>query len=845
MTSSASRSGGICADWTAATPTKLPTNWGESWRRWGGTKNIAVAYSMSLLELHQFELALIDPCLAMTARGLRVDDKVRRAMMEALASQAGPITKAVNERLAVRLAATSVAGCYLFDQTWRCPACHNGKKKKLDCAECGGDGRREWREFNLASEQQKKIVLYEILKLPRRQKGGKLRSDEDALKGLLVHDETGTVQDLLRHAKLSTMQSILTRLEPAVDGRIRTWYNIAGTETGRFSSSETFLERSCLTGDSEVLTRDGWIRLDALNGTNAEVMQWNPTNNELSWCINSPITRAAYTGELVKSGSWFHKHKYTTNHRIPCMSYKHERVEVLEADEASRLTNWKLPLAGHFRGGTANVTIAEARLLAAFQADGSYFANDTAARWQFTKPRKAQRIRKLLRDARWEWTKNATPKGAALRIRVPKVYSRLFVTWLGKEKLFGSWLLSWPYDVLKAFVDETKYWDATRVGNSWRYFTVKRCNAEWLATTAHLVGYSASIRVSENRARGSYGEHSAQPLYQVTVKPRDKAVCTAKQFSRERFSGTVYCVTTATSFFLTRCSERIVVTGNTNLQNLPLKQAARSPLYDVRRCVVPDDGECFLYADLSQAEARVVAALSGDGGLLERWGDADFDVHRWTASHIFSKPITEVTSNERHLGKVARHALNYAMGWARFQQNVNGDADITGVAISAADAKRIVGAYHKLHPKLEDWWRAVAGALDTRGCLETIFGRKRTFFGRRETDRWLDGTHKEAIAFTPQSTVADLLNRGLLRWWQHYDRHVCNGCGCGQLQAHVHDALLIGCTERAAFSGVIRQLRECLEEEIIVNGIKLTIPCKVEIGRASWAALEDAGAITT
>ena len=271
---------------------------------------------------------------------------------------------------------------------------------------------------------------------------------------------------------------------------------------------------------------------------------------------------------------------------------------------------------------------------------------------------------------------------------------------------------------------------------------------------------------------------------------------------------------------------------STNLQNLPKKQALLDPKYDVRRCVVPPAGYALVEADLSQAEARVVAALCNDKTLLDNWQNPEFDVHKWTASKIFNKSPEDVTKTERFLGKVARHALNYGMGWKTFQGNVNSDSDTTGISISAAEAKRIVKSYHNLHGNLEGWWKRVEHHLGNGGRLNTIFGRRRTFFGRRSADQWLDEVHKEAIAFEPQSTIADLLNRGMLRWWNKYDGKF------GRLVAQVHDSVLIE-VPAAKARGVARLLKKCLEEEITVNDIKLTIPADVSFSTTSWAEVEE------
>jgi len=270
--------------------------------------------------------------------------------------------------------------------------------------------------------------------------------------------------------------------------------------------------------------------------------------------------------------------------------------------------------------------------------------------------------------------------------------------------------------------------------------------------------------------------------------------------------------------------------ASTNLLNMP-KRVARNKLFDVRRCFIPAEGMIFVQGDLSQVEARIVAAESNDGELLLQWNDSSFDVHHWTAEHIFGKQ--KISSRQRELGKKARHALNYGMGWVTFQRHVNFEAEFTGVAIDALEAKRIVHAYHKLHPKLKEWWERVNETLLKDGSLTTCFGRKRMFWARRSGiyPYFLDEAHKEAIANVPQSTAADLLNRGLLRWWDLHDGKE------GELLLQVYDSILVQ-TKKPNVRRVAGLIKKCLEIPIVVNGIKLTIPCEIAIG-GSWGTLEE------
>jgi len=270
---------------------------------------------------------------------------------------------------------------------------------------------------------------------------------------------------------------------------------------------------------------------------------------------------------------------------------------------------------------------------------------------------------------------------------------------------------------------------------------------------------------------------------------------------------------------------------STNHQNITKREAAGEPRYDVRRCFVPGVGFSFVEGDLSGAEAWPSAALANDLGLLRKLEEGT-DIHRWTASRIFGKRIDEITWAERQLGKMARHALNYGMQWATFQRNVNAQSDRTEVSVAAVEAKRICAGYHELHPRLQEWWKTVAQKLQHDKQMTTCFGRTRTFFGRGAYT-WLSDTHREAIAFEPQSTVADLLNRGLLRWWRQHDSKI------GEVRMQVHDSVVL-VVPNAKVKLAARLLQRCLTEEVTVNGITFTIPVDVSVSGENWASMEAA-----
>ena len=260
---------------------------------------------------------------------------------------------------------------------------------------------------------------------------------------------------------------------------------------------------------------------------------------------------------------------------------------------------------------------------------------------------------------------------------------------------------------------------------------------------------------------------------------------------------------------------------STNLQNIPKKTAKLNPLYDVRSVMVPDPGCVLVEGDLSQAEARATAAFAGDERTLALF-ESGADIHKITAVSIFGCTAEVVSPTQRQLGKMARHALNYGMGWKRFLEAVNSDADLTGVSISARDAKGIVEAYHRANPALMLWWRKVEDQVRTKGWLQNPFGRKLIFVDRADIN--------SAIAFLPQSTIADHVNSRLKVIFDTLDPEPL------QVLLQVHDAVL-GQVHAATWKSAACALKAAMTAPIKIEGLDLLIPADVSASSRSWGEM--------
>lgn len=251
-----------------------------------------------------------------------------------------------------------------------------------------------------------------------------------------------------------------------------------------------------------------------------------------------------------------------------------------------------------------------------------------------------------------------------------------------------------------------------------------------------------------------------------------------------------------------RLASRMSATGTGgNLQNVPKGIA--------REVFIPDEGKMFLSADLSQAEARVVAYLAKEEGLIEIF-ESGKDIHSQVAASIFDKELKNVEKEERELAKRIVHASNYGMGARHF-------AELTELSIS--DAQEKLNLYHIHYPGIRIWHMEVARELKRTRILTTPMGRKRMFFGR-----WNDALLRDAYAYIPQSTVADVVLRGMLSVYKMLPK-TCD------IVFNIHDEIVVQVPIGMQGEYSIKQpMIDCMSIPIDIKGRTLTIPVNVKSG---------------
>jgi DNA polymerase I-like protein with 3'-5' exonuclease and polymerase domains len=147
--------------------------------------------------------------------------------------------------------------------------------------------------------------------------------------------------------------------------------------------------------------------------------------------------------------------------------------------------------------------------------------------------------------------------------------------------------------------------------------------------------------------------------------------------------------------------------------------------------------------------------------------------------------------------------------------------------IPIALAEQFQEAYYDTYPSFHKWYSWCARQIQLHSTLTTPLGRQRLFFGRDSDDAVI----REAIAFIPQSTVADATNVILWRLWNYMPEI--------ELLGQTHDSIDFQCDE-GRVGEVISKFKELARVEITWQGKSIVIPIDIATGW-NWAARERRG----
>lgn len=303
----------------------------------------------------------------------------------------------------------------------------------------------------------------------------------------------------------------------------------------------------CVDDKHEVLTKNGWINVAQYNGID-EIATWDLWEN-IKFEKPQAWNTHKYDGRVYDIGSPQFSQQVTPNHKMVYMTNGYYKTKT--AEQLSKFKHeTKLPLCGMYVGGNASISIAEARFIAALQADGN-IPYDGCIRFRFKKQRKIDRIISLMKELNITYERFLYPQDRIHEFIIKKIHK--YTSIFGVEKKWDSWLLEWPIESLKALTEELRFWDGSYQEEHHHkrevFISEHRQNVEWMKTILHLTG-----------RQGTVGQPTKQNIWILGINNRKFARCSSVRPST--YNGFVYCPTTSTGFFMVRRNGKISVSGN-------------------------------------------------------------------------------------------------------------------------------------------------------------------------------------------------------------------------------------------------------------------------------------------
>ena len=182
-------------------------------------------------------------------------------------------------------------------------------------------------------------------------------------------------------------------------------------------------------------------------------------------------------------------------------------------------------------------------------------------------------------------------------------------------------------------------------------------------------------------------------------------------------------------------------------------------LPNIRKMFVPDPGKVIIDADLSGADAQVVAWEADDDKLKAAF-KAGKSVHLMNGEDLLGKEFTTAQGHHKSFGtpkgrmyealKRFVHGSNYLSSARNLHLN-----PAVGWPLDLCVARQ--SRWFGLHPGIKEWHARISTCINRNGTIRNQFGYRIIYFDRP------DSVLTQAVAWGPQSTVAEVCFRGALQ----------------------------------------------------------------------------------
>lgn len=245
-----------------------------------------------------------------------------------------------------------------------------------------------------------------------------------------------------------------------------------------------------------------------------------------------------------------------------------------------------------------------------------------------------------------------------------------------------------------------------------------------------------------------------------------------------------------------------------NTQGIPSKTEDSERL---KEAFAAENNDVFISLDYKQAEAYMLASLSGDSKLQNVFLSGE-DIHRATAAQIFNCELEDVSEKQREQAK----AINFGIVYGMTEYGISARLGLT-----LAESRKMINKYFDTYPTVKTYLDCIKeGAMDSGYVLAA--NRRRIYVdgAQNESDKRVrERALRSAVNAPMQGSVSDLIKKAMVE--------VSNVLATNNMQAEIctqiHDELIIQCPRKEA-SKVVE-----LVQDIMTRETSLAVRPKVDV----------------
>lgn len=657
------------------------------------------------------------------------------------------------------------------------------------------------------------------LKPKGKTSSGKYKVDKDVLAEYSSHP---VIKDLIEWKSLDKLKQFPDKwMEMSHNGRIYPSFNLTA-RTGRTTCSNPNLQQvpqsssvrnliggkkgmkciECFSGDTEVLSKNGWVKFSELKQDYTELAQYDIKTGEISF---------------AKPLNYIHQKDRETFH------YEDRNTSIFATANHNVLTKWRpgqqasknafkdtnfsrghaFVNAGKFDNGVKDEWVA--RYIAMFNADGS-MNKEGYVIFGFSKERKIKRCRFILDKLGVDYSvrKFERPNGTVdINFYVGKRTNDLINTYTDRSKTL-KWSCLKTLDI-NSFVDEIQYWDSTlKEQGGVRFTTTNLETAKVTQAMLVLTNHKSTLRKDFSNYNHTNGYHSK--VYYLNYKPHKEETITYMSGEAVDFTKPVvqdvYCATMPLGTLVIRHNDKVSMQGN---------------------------------CDFSQAELRVASMFAGDENMQHAYNSGS-DLHSKTTELLFGD-TSQLGHDEQKRLRTYSKSMNFGFLYGMSAKTFVGYAKTYGLNLTQDESEKLREDFFNAYPRLPEWHDECKAFLHKHGYSYSPSGRKR-FFPQvySNNPRIVASAERGCVNAGVQGFASDLCVSALadVVFSEELDHSKFNVIGS------VHDAILLEVQEDYA-QELGKKVQEIMSHPSILDdlGIEMPVPLKADLSIGDAWGMEE------